>query len=56
MDQISGGRPSRAEATNWLAPVYLAEGVAPFAGEDPKYLESFRGRLEPPPGGWPEGW
>ena len=25
-------------------------------GEDPKYLESFRGQLQPPPGGWPEGW
>ena len=46
----------RAEATNWLAPLYMAEGLAPFDGEDPKYLESFRGRLDPPPGGWPAGW
>jgi hypothetical protein len=45
-----------AEATNWLAPLYLAEGLAPFDGEDPKCLASFRGELQPPPGGWPEGW
>jgi tetratricopeptide (TPR) repeat protein len=45
-----------AEATNWLAPLYLTEGLAPFEGEDPKYLASFRSRLDPPPGGWPEGW
>jgi len=44
------------EAANWLVPVYLMEGRQPFEGEDPKYLEFFRGRLDPPPGGWPEGW
>ena len=25
-------------------------------GEDPKYLESFRTQLNPPEGGWAEGW
>jgi hypothetical protein len=44
------------EAANWLVPVYLNEGRAPFASEDPKYLDFIRGQLEPPPGGWPEGW
>jgi hypothetical protein len=46
----------KREAANWLVPVYLAEGRGPFEGEDPKYLEFFRGQLDPPPGGWPEGW
>jgi tetratricopeptide (TPR) repeat protein len=44
------------ESANWLVPVYLMEGRAPFAGEDPKYLESFRSQLQPPEDGWPEGW
>jgi hypothetical protein len=44
------------EAANWLVPVYLQEGLEPFDGDDPKYLEFFRTKLEPPPGGWPEGW
>lgn len=44
------------EAVNWLVPVYLIEGRKPFEGEDPKYLEFFRGKLRPPEGGWPEGW
>jgi tetratricopeptide (TPR) repeat protein len=45
-----------SEALNWLVPVYLMDGLRPFEGEDPKYLASFREKLEPPPGGWPEGW
>jgi hypothetical protein len=44
------------EAANWLVPVYLQEGRKPFENEDPKYLEFFRSRLAPPPGGWPDGW
>ena len=44
------------ESANWLVPVYLTEGRKPFEGDDPKYLESVRGQLKPPPGGWPEGW
>lgn len=44
------------EAANWLVPAYLSEGRALFADDDPKYLEFFRSRLDPPPGGWPEGW
>ncbi len=43
-------------AANWLVPVYLTEGRAPFEQDDPKYLEFFRNRLKAPPGGWPEGW
>jgi hypothetical protein len=43
------------EAANWLVPVYIQEGREPFEGDDPKYLEFFRARLDPPPGGWPEG-
>ncbi len=46
----------KEEATNWLVPLYLEEGLRPFRNEDPKYLDYFRGRLQPPPGGWPEGW
>ena len=44
------------ESANWLVPVYLTEGREPFEGEDPKYLESFRGQFKPPAGGWPDGW
>ena len=44
------------EAANWLAPVYLLEGRAPFEDEDPKYLNFLRTKLDPPPGGWPQGW
>jgi tetratricopeptide (TPR) repeat protein len=44
------------EAANWLVPVYLMNGRAPFEDDDPKYLEFFRDKLRPPEGGWPEGW
>jgi hypothetical protein len=44
------------ESANWLVPVYLMEGREPFEQDDPKYLESFRSQLQPPPEGWPEGW
>jgi tetratricopeptide (TPR) repeat protein len=44
------------ESTDWLVPVYLMEGREPFKDEDPKYLESFRSQLKPPPEGWPAGW
>ncbi len=44
------------EAANWLVPAYLSEGRSLFEDDDPKYLEFFRGRLESPPGGWPDGW
>jgi tetratricopeptide (TPR) repeat protein len=47
---------NQEEAANWLVPVYLSEGREPFAAEDPKYLEFFRSKLEPPAGGWPKGW
>jgi hypothetical protein len=44
------------EAANWLAGAYLSEGTKLFAHDDPKYLEFIKSQLEPPPGGWPEGW
>jgi tetratricopeptide (TPR) repeat protein len=44
------------EAANWLVPAYQTEGRALFEDDDPKYLEFFLGKLQPPPGGWPEGW
>lgn len=44
------------EAANWLVPLYLLHGRQPFASDDPKYLELFRSQLQPPDGGWPEGW
>jgi hypothetical protein len=44
------------EAANWLALIYLTEGRKPFQMDDSKYLEFFRDKLQPPEGGWPEGW
>jgi tetratricopeptide (TPR) repeat protein len=44
------------EAANWLTGAYLMEGRAIFAEDSPKYLEFIKSQLEPPPGGWPEGW
>jgi hypothetical protein len=44
------------EAANWLVPAYLSAGRALFADDDPKYLDFFRRKLQPPAGGWPEGW
>jgi hypothetical protein len=44
------------EAANWLVPAYLSEGLSLFEDVDPKYLAFVRSRLEPPSGGWPEGW
>jgi hypothetical protein len=46
----------KREAANWLAPAYRSEGRALFQDVDPKYLEFVLSRLDPPPGGWPEGW
>lgn len=44
------------EAANWLSGAYLLEGKKIFAEDDPKYLEFVKDKLQPPPGGWPEGW
>jgi hypothetical protein len=44
------------EAANWLVPAYLSEGRALFAEDDPKYLVFLHSKLQPPPGGWPQGW
>lgn len=46
----------RHEAANWLTGAYLLEGKKIFADEDPKYLEFIKAQLQPPHGGWPEGW
>jgi hypothetical protein len=44
------------EAANWLTMAFLSEGKKLFEGDDPKYLAFTKAQLEPPPGGWPEGW
>ncbi len=44
------------EALQWLTGAYLLDGTAVFAKEDPKYLNFIKPQLEPPPGGWHEGW
>ncbi len=44
------------EAANWLAGTFLPEGTKLFAQDDPKYRAFIKSQLEPPPGGWPEGW
>src|SRR5262249_5424760 len=44
-----------AEAENWFVLAFLAEGPSLFADDDPKYLASFRSKLDPPPSGWPPG-
>jgi tetratricopeptide (TPR) repeat protein len=44
------------EAANWMAPAFWSEGAQLFEGEDPKYLAFLKAQLQPPPGGWPEGW
>ncbi len=44
------------EAINWLVPAYLSEGRKLFEGELPKYFECFHSKLQPPAGGWPDGW
>jgi tetratricopeptide (TPR) repeat protein len=46
----------RPEAANWMAPAFLMEGTRLFEAEDPKYLAFLKRQLQPPPGGWPEGW
>ena len=43
-----------AEAEQWFVPAFLAEGPSLFAAADPKYLASFRGRLQPPQAGSPD--
>ena len=43
-------------AADELARAYLQEGKGIFAGDDPKYLEFVKSKLDPPPGGWPDGW
>ena len=40
----------------WMVPAFLMEGKQFFENEDPKYLAFLKGLLQPPPGGWPEGW
>ncbi|MBS0263832.1 MAG: tetratricopeptide repeat protein [Planctomycetes bacterium] len=45
-----------AEAANWMGLAFLTEGLKLFEGEHPKYLAFVKSKLQPPPGGWPEGW
>jgi tetratricopeptide (TPR) repeat protein len=45
-----------SEACNWMVPVYLGEGSNFFESEDPKYVAYLKEHLDPPPGGWPEGY
>ena len=45
-----------AEAANWLTRAYLSEGLSLFEEDDPKYVGFIKGKLLPPPGGWPKGW
>jgi len=44
------------EAANWMAPAYLMEGKKLFDSDKPEYLAFIKQQLQPPPGGWPEGW
>src|SRR5262249_45220912 len=44
------------EAANWLAGAFITEGMKLFDNEDPKYSAFIKSQLDPPPGGWPEGW
>lgn len=41
-------------AADDLARAFLDQGNAIFRGEDAKYVEFVKSRLEPPAGGWPE--
>ena len=43
-------------AADELARAYLQEGKVIFEADDPKYLEFVKSKLDPPPGGWPDGW
>ncbi|NHZ92287.1 tetratricopeptide repeat protein [Massilia sp. CCM 8733] len=43
-------------AADELARAYLLEGKAIFQEDDPKYLAFVTSKLDPPPGGWPDGW
>lgn len=43
-------------AANWLTGALMGGGLEMFEDENPKYWAFLRGRLDPPPGGWPEGW
>ncbi len=45
-----------AEAANWLGLAFATEGLALFGGEHPKYFAFVKSKLQPPPGGRPEGW
>lgn len=49
MGKPEAGRP-------WLEEAYLSEGLKLFQGDDRKYAELVKAKLNPPPGGWKEGW
>jgi hypothetical protein len=52
--QLELGNVDRA--ADELARAYIQEGKRLFEGEDPKYLDFIKNKLDPPPGGWGEGW
>lgn len=43
-------------AADELARAYLQEGKKIFSNDDQKYLDFVKAKLNPPPGGWPQGW
>lgn len=43
-------------AADELARAFIPVGKQLFENEDPKYLDFVKSKLDPPPGGWPEGW
>jgi len=45
-----------SDAAHWLAGAYLSEGLSLFEEDDPKYVSFIKGKLLPPPDGWPQGW
>jgi hypothetical protein len=43
-------------AADELARAFLLEGKRIFEQDNPKYLEFIKSKLDPPPGGWGDGW
>jgi tetratricopeptide (TPR) repeat protein len=52
--QYELGNVSRA--ADELARAYIPEGKSIFQARDQKYLAFVKTQLDPPPGGWPNGW
>ncbi len=56
LGQVQFELGNMSSAADELARAYIPEGKAIFANEDRKYLAFIKSKLQPPPGGWPEGW